>query len=134
MAVFLLMQVALRGREWSFLTGERRGKRESCIATTIYSLCLGLFCNEMACVMEAISKQWAYSTWRGVSVRTGPNTIPPFYHFYCSYGHPPSFLFVSLRPPIEKSVERNDTKNSKHAVFSCGCFAKPSLVIVYMSK
>lgn len=68
------------------------------IATTIYSLCLGSFCNEMACVMEALSKQWAYSTCRGVSVRTGLNTIPLiqgcspslsfnrtiFYSLYCS--------------------------------------------------
>lgn len=77
MAVFLLMQVAPRGREWSSLTGERRGRRRGgYIATTIYSLCLGSFCNEMACVMEALSKQWAYSTWRGVSVRTRLNTIP----------------------------------------------------------
>lgn len=46
------------------------------IATTIYSLYLGSFCNEMACVMEALSKQWAYSAQRAVSVGTGLNTIP----------------------------------------------------------
>lgn len=82
MPVFLLMQVAQREREWSSLTGKRRGK-----PTTIYCLCLGSFCNEMACVMEALSKQWAYSTWRGVTVRTRLNTIPliqgstPLYYF-----------------------------------------------------
>lgn len=75
MAVFPLMQVAPREREWSSLTGVE-GEAGGYIATTIYSLCPGSFCNEMACVMEALSKQWAYSTWRGVSVRTRLNTIP----------------------------------------------------------
>lgn len=62
------------------------------IATTIYSLCLGSFCNEMACVMEALSKQWAHSTWRGVSVRTGLNTIPLIQG--CSPSFFPSYYFL----------------------------------------
>lgn len=78
MAVLLLMQVAPRNREWSSLTGGRRmgKKRGGATSQPPYSLCLGSFCNEMACVMEALSKQWAYSTCRGVSVTTGLNTIP----------------------------------------------------------
>ena len=65
------------------------------IATTIYSLCPGSFCNEMACVMEALSKQWAHSTWRGVSVRTGLNTIPLIQG--CSPSFFPSYYFLLLR-------------------------------------
>lgn len=106
MPVFLLMQVAQREREWSSLTGKRRGK-----PTTIYCLCLGSFCNEMACVMEALSKQWAYSTWRGVTVRTRLNTIPliqgstPLYYFLlCLLSlllfSPPLFLSLTLSPLI----------------------------------
>ena len=41
-------------------------------------------------VMEVLSKQWAYSTWRGVSVRTGPNMIPLF------HGCSASFLSITL--------------------------------------
>lgn len=102
---FLLMQVAQREREWSSLTGKRRGK-----PTTIYCLCLGSFCNEMACVMEALSKQWAYSTWRGVTVRTRLNTIPliqgstPLYYFLlCLLSlllFSPPFLSLTLSPLI----------------------------------
>lgn len=84
MTVFLLMQVALGGgRGWAgenelLWQGERRETwiGGGYIATTIYSLYLGSFCNEMACVMEALSKQWAYSAQRAVSVGTGLNTIP----------------------------------------------------------
>lgn len=105
MPVFLLMQVAQREREWNSLTGKRRGK-----PTTIYCLCLGSFCNEMACVMEALSKQWAYSTWRGVTVKTRLNTIPliqgssPLYYFLlCLLSlllSPPLFLSFNLSPLI----------------------------------
>lgn len=105
MPVFLLMQVAQREREWSSLTGKRRGK-----PTTIYCLCLGSFCNEMACVMEALPKQWAYSTWRGVTVRTRLNTIPliqgstPLYYFLlCLLSlllFSPPFLSFTLSPLI----------------------------------
>lgn len=67
------------GERMSFFDeGERRGAwvGGGYIATTIYSLYLGSCCNEMACVMEALSKQWAYSAQRAVSVGTGLNTIP----------------------------------------------------------
>lgn len=64
------------------------------IATTIYSLYLGSFCNEMACVMEALSKQWGYSAQRAVSVRTGLNTIPLIQG--CSH----SFLSILVFYPL----------------------------------
>lgn len=79
MAVFLPMQVAPKGERMSFFDEGRGGCAwvgGGYIATTIYSLYLGSCCNEMACVMEALSKQWAYSAQRAVSVRTGLNTIP----------------------------------------------------------
>lgn len=45
-------------------------------AASMRCLCLGSFCNEMVCVMQVLSKQWLYSSWRGASVRTRLNTIP----------------------------------------------------------
>lgn len=36
-----------------FDSGGKKGEAEGYIATTIYSLCLSSFCNEMACVIEA---------------------------------------------------------------------------------
>lgn len=56
--------------------GGKKGEAEGYIATTIYSLCLSSFCNEMACVIEALSKQWTYSTWTAVSLTTSLNMIP----------------------------------------------------------
>lgn len=58
---------------------EGRGGEHRMVEVTLQppsTLYLGSFCNEMACVMEALSKQWAYSAQRAVSVRTGLNTIP----------------------------------------------------------
>lgn len=70
--VILLMQVAQRRKERSSLTGAwgREGQPPSTASPWAHSVMKWP-------VMEALSKQWFYSTWRGVSVRTGQNTIPP---------------------------------------------------------
>ncbi|KAI9535085.1 hypothetical protein NQZ68_007174 [Dissostichus eleginoides] len=79
------------------------GEAGGYIATTIYSLCLGSFCNEMACVMEALSKQWAYSTWRGVS--SLPKFLPKFLLKSPLESLLESLLEFPLESPLESPLE-----------------------------
>lgn len=130
MAVFLLMQVALREREWSSLTGLWRGwwvvtlQPPSTPCAWAYSV--------MKWPVSWRSKQWVYSTWSEISVETRLSIIPLiqsyspsfhptiFYSVYCPLCLSFSFSFLLFNPP------------SRVLMFSCTCLYKISYVIVHI--
>lgn len=130
MVVFLLMQVALREREWSSLTGLRRGwwvvtlQPPSTPCAWAYSV--------MKWPVSWRSKQWVYSTWSEISVKTRLNIIPLIQS--CSPSFFPSYFFLLCLPsslPFFLSLSLFFTFQSS-LMFSCTCFYKISYVIVHV--